>query len=143
MARIAGVDLPREKKIEIGLTYIFGIGGKTAQKILDKAANDPAVAAQALLVLAEMIALLDGVRQLLVEALPAKRVQLFLPLLALLKYLVVDAGGLQFLLSGAIGVDAAAESARSASGGHADTDCGNAKRYGGHGHEGSPGSMRS
>lgn len=34
MARIAGVDLPREKKIEIGLTYIFGIGRKTAQRIL-------------------------------------------------------------------------------------------------------------
>jgi len=34
MARIAGVDLPREKKIEIGLTYIFGIGRRTAQKIL-------------------------------------------------------------------------------------------------------------
>jgi small subunit ribosomal protein S13 len=34
MARIAGVDLPREKKIEIGLTYIFGIGRATAQKIL-------------------------------------------------------------------------------------------------------------
>jgi len=37
MARIAGVDLPREKKIEIGLTYIFGIGRKTAQKILEAA----------------------------------------------------------------------------------------------------------
>ncbi|MFO0093443.1 MAG: 30S ribosomal protein S13, partial [Gemmatimonadaceae bacterium] len=35
MARIAGVDLPREKKIEIGLTSIFGIGRKTAQKILE------------------------------------------------------------------------------------------------------------
>ncbi|MBL0940826.1 MAG: 30S ribosomal protein S13 [Gemmatimonadaceae bacterium] len=35
MARIAGVDLPREKKIEIGLTYIFGIGRKTAAKILE------------------------------------------------------------------------------------------------------------
>ena len=35
MARIAGVDLPRDKKIEIGLTYIFGIGRKTAQKILE------------------------------------------------------------------------------------------------------------
>lgn len=34
MARIAGVDLPREKRIEIGLTYIFGVGLKTAQKIL-------------------------------------------------------------------------------------------------------------
>ena len=31
MARIAGVDLPREKKVEIGLTYIFGIGRKTAR----------------------------------------------------------------------------------------------------------------
>jgi small subunit ribosomal protein S13 len=37
MARIAGVDLPRDKKIEIGLTYIFGIGRKTAQKILEAA----------------------------------------------------------------------------------------------------------
>jgi len=34
MARIAGVDLPRDKKLEIGLTYIFGIGRKTAQSIL-------------------------------------------------------------------------------------------------------------
>lgn len=35
MARIAGVDLPREKKVEIGLTYIFGIGRQTARKILE------------------------------------------------------------------------------------------------------------
>ena len=35
MARIAGVDLPREKRIEIGLTYIYGIGLKTSQKILE------------------------------------------------------------------------------------------------------------
>ena len=34
MARIAGVDLPREKRVEIGLTYIFGIGLNTSQKIL-------------------------------------------------------------------------------------------------------------
>ena len=34
MTRIAGVDLPREKRVEIGLTYIFGIGLKTAQHIL-------------------------------------------------------------------------------------------------------------
>jgi small subunit ribosomal protein S13 len=34
MARIAGVDLPRDKKVEIGLTYIFGIGRATAQRIL-------------------------------------------------------------------------------------------------------------
>jgi small subunit ribosomal protein S13 len=36
MARIAGVDLPRDKKLEIGLTYIFGIGRKTAQAILQE-----------------------------------------------------------------------------------------------------------
>ena len=34
MARIAGIDLPREKRVEIGLTYIFGIGVTTAKKIL-------------------------------------------------------------------------------------------------------------
>lgn len=37
MARIAGVDLPRDKKVEIGLTYIFGIGRQTALKILEAA----------------------------------------------------------------------------------------------------------
>jgi small subunit ribosomal protein S13 len=36
MARIAGVDLPREKKVEIGLTYIYGIGRNTARDILEK-----------------------------------------------------------------------------------------------------------
>lgn len=35
MARIAGVDLPREKRVEIGLTYIYGIGRATANKILE------------------------------------------------------------------------------------------------------------
>ena len=34
MARISGVDLPREKRVEIGLTYIYGIGRSTAQNIL-------------------------------------------------------------------------------------------------------------
>lgn len=41
MARIAGVDLPRDKRIEIGLTYIFGIGLSTAQKILAETGVDP------------------------------------------------------------------------------------------------------
>lgn len=41
MARIAGVDLPREKRVEIGLTYIFGIGKSTAQEILKKANISP------------------------------------------------------------------------------------------------------
>ncbi len=41
MARIAGVDLPREKRVEIGLTYIYGIGLPTAQKILAKTGVSP------------------------------------------------------------------------------------------------------
>ncbi|MDY3991279.1 MAG: 30S ribosomal protein S13, partial [Lachnospiraceae bacterium] len=41
MARIAGVDLPREKRIEIGLTYIYGIGRVTADRLLEKAAVNP------------------------------------------------------------------------------------------------------
>lgn len=40
MARIAGIDLPREKRAEIGLTYIYGIGRSTAQKILDATGVD-------------------------------------------------------------------------------------------------------
>ena len=43
MPRIAGVDLPAEKKIEIALTYIFGIGRTTAKEILDKTGVDPTV----------------------------------------------------------------------------------------------------
>lgn len=41
MARIAGVDLPRDKKVEIGLTYIFGIGRATAQSILEATGITP------------------------------------------------------------------------------------------------------
>ena len=41
MARIAGVDLPRDKRVEIGLTYIYGIGLPTAQKILKVTGVDP------------------------------------------------------------------------------------------------------
>ncbi|MDY3954621.1 MAG: 30S ribosomal protein S13 [Anaerovoracaceae bacterium] len=41
MARIAGVDLPRDKRIEIGLTYIYGIGRATAGEILEKAGVNP------------------------------------------------------------------------------------------------------
>ena len=41
MARIAGVDLPRDKRIEIGLTYIYGIGVTTADKLLEKAKVSP------------------------------------------------------------------------------------------------------
>lgn len=41
MARIAGVDLPREKRVEIGLTYIFGIGHPSAVRILAEAGINP------------------------------------------------------------------------------------------------------
>ncbi|MDO4732033.1 MAG: 30S ribosomal protein S13 [Bacillota bacterium] len=41
MARIAGVDLPRDKRVEIGLTYIYGVGLKTSQKILAEAGINP------------------------------------------------------------------------------------------------------
>ena len=41
MARIAGIDLPREKRVEIGLTYIYGIGLSTSQKILASTGVNP------------------------------------------------------------------------------------------------------
>ncbi len=41
MARISGVDLPREKRVEIGLTYIYGIGRTSATKIVEKAEVNP------------------------------------------------------------------------------------------------------
>ena len=41
MARISGIDLPKEKRVEIGLTYIYGIGLPSSQKILEKAGVNP------------------------------------------------------------------------------------------------------
>ena len=41
MARISGIDLPKEKRVEIGLTYIFGIGLTTSQRILAEAGVNP------------------------------------------------------------------------------------------------------
>ena len=41
MARIAGVNIPTDKRVEVGLTYVFGIGRSTAQKILAQAGVDP------------------------------------------------------------------------------------------------------
>ncbi|MBR2263589.1 MAG: 30S ribosomal protein S13 [Clostridiales bacterium] len=46
MARIAGVDLPNEKRIEIALTYIYGIGLSTSQRILKEAGVDPDIRAR-------------------------------------------------------------------------------------------------
>ena len=48
MARIAGIDLPREKRIEVALTYIFGIGAPTARKLLAFAGVDPSLRVKAL-----------------------------------------------------------------------------------------------
>ena len=42
MARISGIDLPRDKKVEIGLTYIYGIGRASAQDIIQQSGIDPA-----------------------------------------------------------------------------------------------------
>lgn len=41
MARLAGVDLPRDKRVEVGLTYIYGIGLSSSKKILEKAGVNP------------------------------------------------------------------------------------------------------
>lgn len=41
MARIAGVDLPREKRVEVGLTYIYGIGLHTSQRLLEQTGVNP------------------------------------------------------------------------------------------------------
>ncbi|MEP6888001.1 MAG: 30S ribosomal protein S13 [Nitrospirales bacterium] len=43
MARIAGIDLPRDKRIDVGLTYIFGIGRMTSARILNKAGVDGSI----------------------------------------------------------------------------------------------------
>lgn len=41
MARVAGVDLPREKRVEVALTYVFGVGRSTAKKVLRETEIDP------------------------------------------------------------------------------------------------------
>ena len=48
MARIVGVDLPKDKRIEIGLTYIYGIGRTTAKKILKQTGIDPSTRVKSL-----------------------------------------------------------------------------------------------
>jgi len=48
VARIAGVDLPKEKRVEIGLTYIYGVGRPTAQKILAETGINPDTRVKAL-----------------------------------------------------------------------------------------------
>ncbi len=58
MARIAGIDLPREKRVEIGLTYIYGIGRPMANRILKETNVDPDIRVKDLT--EEQIALIKG-----------------------------------------------------------------------------------
>ena len=60
MARIAGVDLPRGKRIEVGLTYIFGIGQSTSQRILAQLDIDPDINRKRLLKMLNDIAECGG-----------------------------------------------------------------------------------
>jgi small subunit ribosomal protein S13 len=66
MARIAGINIPVNKRVEIGLTYIFGIGRSTAQQILRETAIDPGVQAKDLTE-EEVIKLRDAVENREVE----------------------------------------------------------------------------
>ena len=60
MARIAGVDLPRDKKVEIGLTYIFGIGRHSAQDIIQKAGIDASLDNRFLVLVLWLLVALGG-----------------------------------------------------------------------------------
>ena len=53
MARIAGVDLPRDKRVEIGLTYIYGIGRTSATRILTEAGVNPDIRCLSLIHISE------------------------------------------------------------------------------------------
>ena len=66
MARIAGIDLPKDKRIEIGLTYIYGIGRKSAKDILEKAGVNPDIRVKDLTV-AEEQKLRDVIDNYIVE----------------------------------------------------------------------------
>lgn len=66
MARIAGIDIPRNKRVEVSLTYIYGIGLKTSQNILAEASVDPHTRVRDLSE-AEVTRLRQGVDQYTVE----------------------------------------------------------------------------
>jgi small subunit ribosomal protein S13 len=75
MARIAGVDLPSNKRVEIGLTYIYGIGNSIAKEILDRAKIDPARKAKDLTE-SEVVALRDIIKDYTVEGDLRKQLQM-------------------------------------------------------------------
>jgi small subunit ribosomal protein S13 len=66
MARIEGVDLPRNKRVEIALTYIFGVGRKTSKNVLEAAGVDPNIRVQNLTE-AQVQSLRDEIGRLTVE----------------------------------------------------------------------------
>jgi len=74
MVRLAGVDLPSNKRIEIGLTYIYGIGRPLALEILDRAKIDPARKAKDLTE-SDVVALRDTIKDYMVEGDLRKEVQ--------------------------------------------------------------------
>lgn len=75
MARIEGVDLPRDKRVEIALTYIYGIGRPTSKKLLDQANVNPNTRVRDLTE-AELQALRDAIGGLTVEGDLRRQVQL-------------------------------------------------------------------
>lgn len=75
MVRLAGVDLPSNKRMEIGLTYIYGIGRALALEILDRAKIDPARKAKDLTE-SDVVALRDTIKDYMVEGDLRKEVQM-------------------------------------------------------------------
>jgi small subunit ribosomal protein S13 len=75
MARIEGVDLPRDKRVEIALTYVFGIGRPTSKQVLERTGVNPDTRVRDLTE-AEMQALRDAVGSLTVEGDLRRQVQL-------------------------------------------------------------------
>jgi small subunit ribosomal protein S13 len=75
MARIEGVDLPRNKRVEVALTYIYGIGPSRSQEILDRSGVSPDTRVRDLTE-AEVQALRDGVGQFRVEGELRREVQM-------------------------------------------------------------------
>ena len=77
MVRIAGVDLPSNKRMEIALTYIYGIGRCMALEIIDRAKIDPARKAKDLTE-SEVVALRDIIKDYEVEGVLRKYVQMYI-----------------------------------------------------------------
>lgn len=75
MVRIAGVDLPANKRLEVGLTYIYGIGNSTARRVLEQAGIDPGCRAKDLTE-SEVVKLRDVIKDYRVEGDLRKEIQM-------------------------------------------------------------------